>query len=115
MRMWMVDPEIMCKSHLLGEHVELHMVIGSIKRKRALDGYLRNGLIEPGSVLSRHGELVVEMKRRGYNHVSLAPEFLDFGYLKGGSFGVDRKKSLVELLGRCKRCLARANLEKEGK
>lgn len=25
MRMWMVDPTIMCRQHLLGEHYELHV------------------------------------------------------------------------------------------
>ena len=25
MRMWMVNPRIMCRQHLLGEHVEIHM------------------------------------------------------------------------------------------
>lgn len=30
MRMWMVDPKIMCRKHLLGEHLELHMLAGCI-------------------------------------------------------------------------------------
>jgi hypothetical protein len=31
MRMWMVNPRIMCGNHLLGEHLETHMFYGIIK------------------------------------------------------------------------------------
>jgi Pyrimidine dimer DNA glycosylase len=34
MRMWLVDPRLMCSQHLLGEHVELHMLVGSLNRKK---------------------------------------------------------------------------------
>jgi hypothetical protein len=30
MRMWMVPPKVMCRKHLLGEHVEIHMLAGSL-------------------------------------------------------------------------------------
>jgi hypothetical protein len=34
--MWMVDPRLVCSKHLLGEHVELHMFVGCLlKRKRS--------------------------------------------------------------------------------
>ena len=36
MRMWMVDPQIMCRQHLLGEHTEMHMFVGTLKRGPAL-------------------------------------------------------------------------------
>ncbi|MEZ0346180.1 MAG: pyrimidine dimer DNA glycosylase/endonuclease V, partial [Infirmifilum sp.] len=29
----MVPPSIMCDRHLLGEHVELHMLVGALRRK----------------------------------------------------------------------------------
>jgi hypothetical protein len=28
--MWMVDPRIMCRNHLLGEHAEIHMFVWNI-------------------------------------------------------------------------------------
>ena len=30
MRMWMVNPGFMCNKHLLGEHVECHMLVGHL-------------------------------------------------------------------------------------
>ena len=32
MRMWNVDPKLMCNKHLLGEHVEMHMFFGTIQK-----------------------------------------------------------------------------------
>lgn len=47
MRMWMVPPIVMCQQHLLGEHVEMHMLIGAMKKGTSMAGYCQNGLMEP--------------------------------------------------------------------
>lgn len=70
MRMWMVNPKKMCRKHLLGEHVELHMFVGTIKKGISIQGYIDNGLVNPRMIKKRHKELVKEMERRGYNHNS---------------------------------------------
>jgi len=28
MRMWMLNPKALCRKHLMGEHVEIHMLVG---------------------------------------------------------------------------------------
>ena len=66
MRMWMLPPETMCRKHLLGEHVELHMLLGSLRRGKNIDGFLAGKLVDPRRMFRRHGELVLEMERRGY-------------------------------------------------
>lgn len=104
MRMWMVDPKIMCRKHLLGEHVETHMTQGTIRKGVSLAGYLSNNLLEPDRLLERHDELAKELERRGYNHRS------PLSYLKheiGVGFKIDREASLAELLNRCPDCRAR--------
>src|SRR5262245_23421826 len=68
MRMWMVDPRKLCDKHLLGEHVELHMLVGSLRKKKTLTGFLEGGLVELHSIRSRHQELIAEMTRRGFRH-----------------------------------------------
>ena len=40
MRMWMLPPKGLCRKHLLGEHVELHMLLGSMRRGKNIDGFL---------------------------------------------------------------------------
>ena len=50
----MVDPERMCSQHLLGEHNEIHMLIGSLSRKKNVSGFLMKRIIEPGSIRTRH-------------------------------------------------------------
>ncbi len=70
MRMWMVDPKTLCDAHLLGEHVETHMFIGTIRRGVSVRGYVRTGLMEPSALLTRHNDLAREMERRGWTHAS---------------------------------------------
>lgn len=45
MRMWMVDPATMCDRHLLGEHAEIHMAIGTIAKGRSVAGRVEHGLL----------------------------------------------------------------------
>jgi hypothetical protein len=70
MRMWMVDPKIMCRNHLLGEHAEIHMFVWNIDRKHSVKGYIANGLLETHKLYTRHEELAQELRRRGYQHNS---------------------------------------------
>lgn len=101
MRMWMVDPRVMCDQHLLGEHVELHMLVGTLLRKRSVAGFVVNKLIEVHNVRSRHAELVEEMTRRGMKHRSPLPSF------RARRLGkVDPHVNLQELAHRCNNCKA---------
>ena len=101
MRMWMVDPTIMCRSHLLGEHAEIHMFIGNFNRGQSVRGYLQNGLLEVHSLYTRHEELVGEMKHRGYKHLSDLDEKWKFADRSGY---IDRESSVEELVRRCPKC-----------
>lgn len=49
MRMWMLPPETMCRKHLLGEHVELHMLLGSLRRGKTLTGSSPGSWWTPGA------------------------------------------------------------------
>ena len=95
--MWSVDPRLMCRQHLLGEHRELHGIVGLLLHGKSVEGYRR--LIEVHNVRSRHKEIVKEMKRRNYRHRSPLPDFKEY------VFGiVDRKENLRELSRRCLAC-----------
>ena len=102
MRMWMIDPTMLCRKHLLGEHVELHMFVGTINKNKKLYGYRENGLVEVHNIKSRHAELVSEMYSRGMNHNSPLQKFkvFNFGF-------VDIDNSYNELLKRCTHCKTR--------
>lgn len=110
MRIWMVEPETMCRKHLLGEHLELHMFIGTMRKGRSLNGFLQNNLCEPLSIVKRHDLLVNEMERRGYAHKSPLCETELQSLLK--SYGdtiqidkvVDVASSRVDLHNRCNEC-----------
>lgn len=116
MRMWMCDTRILCKNHLLGEHNELHKMMGTLKKGISVDGYITNGLLEFHSMKSRHEELVKEMKLRGYNHMSPFKNF-KLGKSYGDSLyqsKVDKEKALKDLLGRCSECRRRYVIIKKG-
>lgn len=102
MRMWMVEPQLLCRKHLLGEHVELHMFVGTLNKNISIEGYLGNGLLEVHNIKSRHKALIKEMEARGMNHKSPLPDFVEF---EAGKVDVDR--SLRELRERCNFCAAR--------
>jgi len=107
MRMWMVEPKIMCRKHLLGEHVELHMFVGSINKGTRMGRYVTEGLLEYDSLRSRHTALVAELKRRGYKHQSPLPKVRAIP--KAERVSISREASLAELVRRCPEC--RANHE----
>lgn len=102
--MWLVDPRILCRNHLLGEHRELHALVGIIRRGTKLDGYIEKGLIETDYIECRHMELVVEMTRRGYNHQSPL-DYSDFDAVPLGR--VDDAANVKELHKRCADCRER--------
>ena len=97
-RMWMVNPKIMCRKHLLGEHVELHMLVGHLRRARRIDGFVRNNCVQPCSINARHKALAKEMERRGYVHASplQSPVWSAYELVR-----VDVAASLAELTRRC--------------
>ena len=76
MRVWDVDPSLLCKSHLLGEHAEVHGVAAVIKGGRL--GYQAHPEVHRWrgklpALKKRHDALVLELGRRGYRHASPMP------------------------------------------
>ena len=102
MRMWMVPPEMLCRQHLLGEHNEHHLLVGTLNKGISVKGYIEGGLAEIHNIVMRHDELVAEMLRRGYNHKSPLPTFVP--YTAGI---IDREENIKELCRRCTRCKER--------
>lgn len=105
----MVDPVTMCDRHLLGEHVEIHMLAGTLARRRSIDGFIAKGLLEPAAMQERHERLREEMGRRGFTHRSPLPE-TDLGYLsmEARRARVDTAVSAAELARRCEGCREKA-------
>lgn len=120
MRMWIgVEPEEMCRSHLLGEHRELHGLLAipsgwSDERWQAkLRGHLERGQIQPLALWHRHETIAREMGLRGYKHESplafndclpLEGHCAELGLLRAL---VDREQSRRDLAERCPACRVR--------
>jgi len=105
MRMWMIDPKLLCRKHLLGEHSEIHKHRHIFVKGQKIHG--RRGQIEPLQMKNRHDELVTEMVSRGYNHLSpfTQPDLSKYNNIH--EFVVDREESINDLLQRCPDCAER--------
>ena len=71
MRIWGVDPSLMCQRHILGEHREMHALVVMIRlgtKKSQLEAHCRLGQVAIHQIVDRHELLVEEMERRGWNH-----------------------------------------------
>jgi len=99
LRQWNVNSKLLCRKHLLGEHVELHMFVACLNLKRSIKKYIETGLVEVHTIQKRHEELVEEMKRRGYNHQSPLPIFSPVFV---GKINVEQNEK--ELARRCESC-----------
>jgi len=107
--MWMVDPAVMCDQHLLGEHVELHMVVGAIAKGylASIRGLINASLLDLEQVNDRHAALVAEMTERGMNHQSplyLSADLVATHFDDTGRVHVD--DSMREMWRRCLHCRA---------
>lgn len=102
----MVDPKLLCRNHLLGEHNELHKHRHNFVKHHKIDGRISPiVLIEPTSMKTRHDQLVDEMLRRGYNHES-PYELPDLSYLPDVQVNakVNIEHNLHDLMNRCPQC-----------
>ena len=112
MRMWMTDPKGMCDKHLLGEHVELHMFLGAMKRGTSMRGFLDNNLLEPLWLWYRHRDLVTEMEARGMKHKSPMDQKEAYKAIKASMsrddmmIAIDEVAARYELHRRCPQCAA---------
>ena len=109
MRMWMVNPKLLCRQHLLGEHSEIHKHRHNFVKRHKISGRIFPiVLIEPESMSSRHDELVREMIARGYNHNS-PYEQPDLNHLSETEryAKVNVKYNLEDLISRCEECKKR--------
>ena len=100
MRIWDVDPALLCRAHLLGEHRELHAAWNVITLERA--GYANHPEVvrwrgRLRALYDRHEALVAEMTRRGYRHASPLDPALATGARRQEAF-VDSPERQLELL-----------------
>src|SRR6476619_2101073 len=103
-RIWDVDPALLCRSHLLGEHRELHAAWNVITLERA--GYRSHPEVVRwrgalGGLYLRHEALVDEMTRRGYRHASPLDRALATGARRQRTFidPPDRQLALLAAKG----------------
>lgn len=105
-RMWGIDPALLCDRHLLGEHAELHQLVGTIERhphgEAIARGHAEKGNIDTSLIETRHEVLAAELTRRGFAHDS--PIVIEDRPAIGS---IDIEANRQELASRCEACRAR--------
>ena len=106
MRIWDLGPEKLCRSHLLGEHRELHglwniLTLG--KRGYRNHPETRRWVGKLCHLAARHEALVDEMKRRGWNHNSFLKDIPDYDHNEPTPAFVHSLKEQIAIL-RAKGC-----------
>jgi len=104
-RIWDLPPELLCRSHLLGEHRELHAIWSVLTSDKR--GYRRHPETLRwedclAALYARHTALVEEMRVRGYTHASALDARLATGAVVQDRY-VDSPEGQITIL-RAKGC-----------
>ena len=100
MRIWDISPKKLCRSHLLGEHRELHAIWSVLVNGKK--GYARHPETlrwkrKLKALYGRHEALVFEMSNRGYEHRSPLAKREATGSAKQMSY-VDKPRVQIVIL-----------------
>ena len=118
MRMWGINPKLLCDKHLIGEHGEIHKHRHNFVKQHSIAKRISPVVqIEPQNMEIRHNQLANEMTARGFNHNS-PYELPDLSYLSTNERNakVDIQNSINDLTNRCPECHKRIcnNITKVG-
>ena len=107
----MVPISILCRKHLLGEHVECHMFRSALHNNQKLEKFVLNNLFQPLDIKTRHDMLAAEMKKRNYKHNSpMKPINHNIFFnlpIELIISKVNIQMSINDLIGRCEECRKR--------
>jgi hypothetical protein len=95
MRIWDVEPSLLCRKHLLAEHRELHGLWNILTKHGGKGGYSRHPetlrwVGKTKALYLRHERLVEEFQQRGYTHHSPLSASM--------ATGKDRQDALINTL-----------------
>ena len=102
MRIWDISPKYLCRKHLLGEHRELHGLWNILTKHKGKGGYsqhpeTRRWIGKLKALYCRHESQVIEMRKRGYKHLSPLEMSLAIGNKKQ-EFFIDSTARQKEIL-----------------
>jgi hypothetical protein len=106
MRVWDIEADILCNSHLLGEHREIHAIWTILTENKKGYSHHPETLRWKGKLLAlynRHETIVAEMLKRGFSHKSTLKKELATGSNMQSLF-VDQpdRQRMILLNKRCK-------------
>lgn len=108
MRMWMIDPKLLCQRHLFREHCEIHRLVAILRNGFSIRGFLYKRVIDPSRIYHRHNEIEAEIIQRGGTPNSPLSEAECCAFSRWhGSVRIDIGRSLSDLSSCCNECQKR--------
>lgn len=102
MRMWMINPKMMCIKHIVGEHGEIHKHKHNFIKKHNISGRIYPIVqISPYLMKKRHDELTKYLKnhKSPYELPNLSHLSNEIKYAE-----VDIEYNIKDLMNRCPEC-----------
>jgi hypothetical protein len=102
LRIWDIEPQKLCRNHLLGEHRELHAIWSILTNGKKGYSMHPETLRWKGKLKSlylRHDLLVSEMQKRGYRHRTSLSLKLATGQAAQNKF-IHSQKEQIKILRR---------------
>lgn len=103
-RQWLSDPRLMCKQHILGEHLEAHIFVSKMQKETSLKGFRKGSMFFGAEfVKSRHDKIAKLLKQPHKTPLFIGElEIKNYPYIAPTLY--DLTKSMEDLLGRCEEC-----------
>lgn len=102
MRMWMIPPKCMCKTHIAGEHGEIHKFKHSFEKQQSMDTRIAKRQIFPALMQKRHNELAMYLN---HNSPYTQPD-IDYIPVTIELTQLDIIYNIAELYDKCEKCRA---------
>lgn len=107
-RQWLTDPNMMCKQHLLGEHLEAHIFVSKMHKLNKLDGFRKGSMFFGAEYVQYRHDIIARYLSRFSGKEHKTPlhigdlEIINYPLIKPAE--KDFAKSNDDLYGRCQRC-----------
>lgn len=103
MRMWMIEPELMCGNHRSGEHGEIHKHMKSLIEGKSVEGRFNPVVqIQLNALQSRHDELALTLNHK--SPITVPETTIRNNYPQYYSRTVNKEENIKDLCDRCPKC-----------
>lgn len=103
-RQWLADPELMCKQHLLGEHLEAHIFLSKMQKGYSLEGFRKGSMFFGAEYIKYRHDKIAKLLKQPHKTPLWLGDLEEVNYPLRNPNERDFAKSNSDLYGRCQKC-----------